>query len=269
MNRIKRTLSAILFLQIIIIAPHAQTETVNLKLTDVFTMQEIQLVKSGKIITYAKMNGKGEASTAGAAVSFPRLTVSAYDNPSGYSVAAVEKAFFKGDISEWQLIFDKLGDYPAFKGMQYYSLSEGKAKTLIPGSWLSGEKSLFKSGDMAHSSGYFTIRDNRLGTIPFRGEVHGRRGSVYSVSVCSGQVSRFGMRIFEPGDYRVYKFFVYDKSSGGWFYCSVQLMMVRSDIMRSLDLLKPENICNRLRGETLHLFGLIGHGRNGELAAFR
>ena len=211
MSFIKKTLSALLFLQIIIFTPHAQTETANLKLSDIFTSAEIQLVKSGKILTYAKMEGKGEAATGGDAVSFPRVNVSAYENPAGYSVAAVEKAFFKGDISEQKSIFEKLRDYPQLKGMQYYSLSEGKPKTLILGSWLSGDKYLSQNGDEKVSSGYFTIKDNRLGTIPFRGEVHGRNGSVYSMSVCTVRVSRFGMRIFEPGDYRVYKYIVYDK----------------------------------------------------------
>jgi hypothetical protein len=84
-----------------------------------------------------------------------------------------------------------------------------------------------------------------------------------------GRVSRYGMKVFEPGDYRIYKFIIYDKTAGGWFYCSVQLMRVKSDIMKNLDLLKPENICNRLRGDTVHILGLIGINRKSELAAFR
>lgn len=247
----------------------AAEQSGNIKISDIFSPSEIELLRKGGIITYARMEGKGEASAGGMKASFPRGAGRIYDDPAGYSVASVEKAFFKGPPSDYAAIFEKVTDYPALKGMRYYSISEGRAIPLILESWISGNSSLKKDRETRFSSSYFTIKDNRLGTIPFRGEAWGSGGAVYVSSICSGHVSRFGMKVFQPGDYRVYKFIIYDRGGGGWFYCSVQLMRVRSGIMKSLDLLRPENICNRLRGETVHILGLLGHDRSGELAAFR
>ena len=266
---VKKLLFSITLILIIAASPSSESSQTSFKLQEIFTPQEIGHVRTGRILGYARIEGKGEAYVNGISVSFPRGAGSIYDNPWGYSVAAVEKAFCKGDLSEGGMIFRRLGDYPALQGMQYYSISENKPKTLILASWLSGGSSVKGSGEDLTSHSYFTIKDNRLGTIPFRGEVRSGRGTVYAASICSGSVSRYGMRIFEPGDYRAYKFFIYDKGAGGWFYCSVQLMRVRSDIMKSLDLLKPENICNRLRGETVHLLSLFGHDRSARIAAFR
>lgn len=265
----KRT-ALILFLLCLIPAfISAESSSGTIKIGDIFSPSEIKLLRRGGILTYARMDGKGEASSGGAAVSFPHGAGRLYDYPSGYSVASVEKVFFRGGPEDAVKIFEKVTDFPALKGMKYYSISEGRAIPLILESYLSGNRFVKQDGESRFASSYFTIKDNRLGTIPFRSEAWGGNGTVYASSICSGQVSRFGMKIFEPGDYRIYKFIIYDRLSGGWFYCSVQLMRVRSDIMKSLDLLRPENICNRLRGETVHILGLLGHNRSGELAAFR
>lgn len=240
-----------------------------IRVTDIVSSSEIELLKKGRILSYARMDGKGEVFTGGAAPSFPRGAGSMYDYPSGYSIAAVEKVFFKGENGQSGIIFDKIKDYNALKGMKYYSLSEGRAMPLILESFQSGNSTVNYNGVSGSVISCFTIKDNRLGAIPLRSEAWIDNGAVYASGICSGSVTRFGMKIFEPGDYRIYKFFIYDKTAGGWFYCSVQLMRVRSDIMKSIDLLKPENICNRLRGDTVHMLGLLGYDRRGELAAFR
>jgi hypothetical protein len=236
---------------------------------DIISPGEKAVLLRGNILTYARIEGKGEVFAGGAGVSFPGRAGRMYDYPSGYSVAAVEKAFFKGDAAMGEIIFNRLIDFPALRGMQYYSLSEGKAIPLILDSRVSGNSSIKQEIGGKSAVSYFTIKDNRLGTIPFSSKVWSGNAALSSISVCSGTVSRFGMKVFEPGDYRAYKFLVYDKTAGGWFYCSVQLMRVRSEIMKSLDLLKPENICNRLRGETVHILRLLGIDRRGDLAAFR
>jgi len=241
----------------------------RVRISELFTPSEIRLLKQGRIITYARMEGKGEARAGGVADPLPAGAGYLYDYPSGYSVVSVEKIFFKGGAGDSGKISGRITDYPALKGMMYHSLSEGKAKILIIESYLSGESSVKREKDGTLHISKFTIRDNRLGVIPFRGETWSGRGVVVSRSVNYGAVSRFALKIFEPGDYRVYKYFIYDRGAGGWFYCSIQLMRVRSDIMKSIDLLKPENICNRLRGETVHILGLLGENRTGELAAFR
>lgn len=240
-----------------------------IRTSEIISHREMAVLTQGGILSYARIEGKGEASAGGVKVSFPEGAGRLFDYPSGYSVAAVEKVFFKGNDSLGDKIFNRLTDYSALKGMQYYSLSEGRAMPLILDSMMSGSSSVKQEIGGKSAVSYFTIKDNRLGTIPFKSKVWCGSGAVYSVSECSGAVSRFGMKVFEPGDYRVYKFIVYDKTSNGWFYCSVQLMRVRSGIMKRLDLLKPENICNRLRGETVHILGLIGVNRSRELAAFR
>jgi len=247
----------------------AESAPVAIRTAEIISQREMAVLTKGGIISYARIEGKGETYTGGAKASFPEGAGRLFDNPSGYSVAAVEKVFFKGDASLGDGIFNRITDYAALKGMQYYSLSEKRSMSLILDSSISGSSSVKQEIGGKSAVSYFTIKDNRLGTIPFKSRVWYGNGSVYSVSECSGSVSRFGMKVFEPGDYRVYKFIVYDKTSNGWFYCSVQLMRVRSGIMKRLDLLKPENICNRLRGETVHILGLVGINRSSELAAFR
>ena len=241
----------------------------RLKVSDIITPKERGLLLSGGIISYAKMAGKGESFTGGIKASLPQGAGRIYDNPSEYSIAAVEKTFFKGDAALTDSIFTRLTDYPMLKGMQYYSISESKAVPLILESRSSGNRSVKHENGGKYAVLNFIIKDNRLGTIPLSSKVWSGNGFISSASVCSGTVSRLGMKVFEPGDYRVYKFIVYDKTSGGWFYCSVQLMRVRSDILNRIDFLRPENICNRLRGETVHMLGLIGINRKSELAAFR
>ncbi len=238
-------------------------------ISDIITPGEKTVLLRGGILTYARIEGKGEVFAGGTGVTFPERAGRIYDYPSGYSVAAVEKVFFKGDASMGETIFNSLKDFPALRGMQYYSISEGKSIPLILDSRVSGSSSIKQEIGGKSSVSYFTIKDNRLGTIPFSSKVWIGNLALSSTGVCSGTVSRFGMKVFEPGDYRVYKFLVYDKTAGGWFYCSVQLMRVRSDIMKRLDLLKPENICNRLRGETVHILGLFGINRSIDLVAFR
>lgn len=265
----KYPFSIIIILFILSLFVSADSAPPHLRLSDIITPQEKRLLVRGDILTYAKMTDKGDAFRGGMKASFPDGAGRIYDFPSGYSVAAVEKVFFKGDADLAETIFSRLTDYPSLQGMQYYSLSEGKALPLILESWVSGNTTLRQEIGGKTAITYFTIKDNRLGTIPFKSRVWSGRNTFSSVNECSGRVSRYGMKVFEPGDYRIYKFIIYDKTAGGWFYCSVQLMRVKSDIMKNLDLLKPENICNRLRGDTVHILGLIGINRKSELAAFR
>ncbi|HOP64460.1 MAG TPA: hypothetical protein PK358_11695 [Spirochaetota bacterium] len=255
-----------LFLTII---TEAGTLPRKVKVADLFTPSEIKLLKSGEILTYASMKGKGEAFAGGVSDLLPRKAGSLYDYPSTYSVVSVEKVFFRGGYGDSRKISERITDYPALKGMKYHSLSEGRAKTLIIESSLSGEKKVLQEGNGTLWVDRFTIMDNRLGTISFRGETWSSRGVVMSWNINTEHVSRFAMKIFEPGDYRVYKYFVYDRQAGGWFFCSIQLMRVRSDIMKSINLLKPENMCNRIRGETVHILRLLGHNRMEDMAAFR
>lgn len=260
-------LSALSFFLILLISDGYTQQ--NPRLSDIFTPGETAFLKKGEILTYARIDGKGEVYSGSLHVSFPAGAGLFYDNPSGYSVAAVEKCFFSGELSERNRIFEALKEGSSFKGMKYFSITGGRVQPLVLESYTYGNRDDSVKGDGASSLFNFTIRDNRLGVIPFRSEVSMSGGSIRVVNISSGRVSRFGMKVFEPGDYRVYRFVMYDRGAGGWFYCSVQLMRVRSDIMKSLDLLKPENICNRLRGETVHLLSLFGHDRSARIAAFR
>jgi len=266
MNRIFLFIILLLSLSIFISADAALP---RFSIADIISPGEKGVLLKGGIITYARIEGKGEVFAGVVKASLPDKAGSLYDYPSGYSIAAVEKFFFKADAALGESMFNRLLDYSSLKGMEYYSLSEGRVIPLILDSRASGGSSIKEEIGGKSAVSFFTIKDNRLGVIPFSSKVCSGNGVLSVTGICSGTVTRFGMKVFEPGDYRVYKYLAYDKTAGGWFYCSVQLMRVRSDILKRFDLLKPENICNRLRGETVHILKLIGIRRTVDMAAFR
>ncbi len=151
--------------------------------------------------------------------------------------------------------------------MKYYSRSEKRMKTLVLNSYKISSDSLPEMHEISGKVGYFFMEDNRLGKMKIRSHISESGSSVIQKNVCISRVRKWGMRVFDPGDFISYRIFF--KTAGGYYYVSVQMMKVRSGIMKSLDLLGPENFGNRLRADTAHLFQTLGIRRRIDLAPFR
>lgn len=229
-------------------------------------------------MTFVYMKGKGNAASSVSDVS-GFLNISAL--PAGwdkYDVVMVEKAYLKVRPSQSAEIklFNVLTARSGLKGMKYYSITDDNVKDLVLESGLVKSCSdrshvadtVYSAAEPEHKS-VFVIRDNRMGVICFNGRVLVQNGNFYETDISCGTVSRFGMRVFNDGGYVIKHCIIRDETGGGYFYCSVQVMKVESSIMKRLDLLGPENFGNRIRGETVHLFGLMGCDISPKIAAFR
>ncbi len=246
-----------------------ESSSAEIRLSSLFSKHEIEAVKKGVIFTYARIEEKGVVSLHGMVNPFNRWSPVPPVNPSDFSVVAVEKCFFRDDGGVGKKAFNALVDFGRLQGMKYYSRTVSGNRVLITESRLLSSQVIVRDSAGERISSGFLIRDNRLGLIPFKNDTCRRGNIISSVSISSSAVSRFGLKVFEPGDYHIYKYLIYDRNYGGWFYYSAQFMRVRSNIMMDLDLLKPENIGNRLRADTVHFMNMIGKNRTGELAAFR
>ncbi len=244
----------------------------------IFSAKEKALLRDNNIMTFVYMKGKGTA-VNNVADAAGVLNISVL--PPGwdsFDVVIVEKAYLKVkvDDSSRVKIFNTIKGHSGLKGMRYYSISEGARARLVLESCRvrsCTDRSCipddYASVIPAKSESFFIIKDNRMGTICFKGSTEYRDGMFIETDVSCGRVSRMGMSVFNEGGYVIKHYIVPDVSGDGYFYCSVQIMKVESSIMKKLDLLKPENFGNRVRGETVHFFGRADYDISSKIAAFR
>lgn len=244
----------------------------------IFSVKEKELLRSSNIMTFVYMKGKGNAVSNVADINgFLNINVL----PSGwdsFDVVIVEKAYLKVKVNDSSRlkIFSTITARSGLKGMRYYSISEGTMARLVLESYRvrsCTDRSYMPDESAAvipaKSESSFIIKDNRMGTICFKGSAEYRNGMFIETDVSCGNVSRMGMRVFNDGGYVIKHYVVPDDSGNGYFYCSVQVMKVESSIMKKLDLLNPENFGNRIRGETVHFFSRMGYDISSKIAAFR
>lgn len=240
------------------------------------TSKEMSLVRNGEILTSVTLRDKGEVHTPGVEKPYP-VSTGYLPSPSDFDMVAVEKGFFymENSAANRLKLYRAATDFPALSGMIYYSKTDGIFSELVLYSYRIQSNDDYvktgsgKDGVPEQTVSHFAIKDNRLGLLSFRSEtVSGGENFIIS-GISTGTVSRFGMDIFFPGDYRVYKFFIYDRNAKGYFFYTVQYMKVRSSILNKIDLIKPENFGNRIRAEDIHFMKSIGINRTDKLAAFR
>ena len=263
-------LTAFIFTSLLSAAP-----VINSK--DFFTSGESRIAVSGEFLTSVLLKGKGDVKSGGVEKSSPvqnsYLTVSSAD----YDMVAVEKGFFPMDGNIWnrQKIHKSLTDFSVLKGMQYYSQTQNGNATLIVDSYRVPSKNDYSTENIndkfipSASLSHFSIKDNRLGLLTFKSEFFSSGEDFISINTLTGRASKFGMDIFYPGDYRIYKFFIYDKKLKGYYFYTAQFMKVRSSILSRLDLVKPESFGNRVRAENIHFLKSIGIDRSWKIAAFK
>ncbi len=262
------TITAILLSAVLYSSP-------EISLNSFFSTNEVKLALSGEFLTSVTLKGKGEVHSGGVENLSPAKN--GYISASDYDMAAVEKGFFlmEGSSMNRLKIYKLLTDYSSLKGMNYYSKSEGKNIPLVLDSYKIQSsddyvKENIKDKNIPVSAiSHFAIKDNRLGLLNFKNEFISSGENFISINTSTGNSSKFGMSIFYPGDYRIYRFFIYDRKLKGYFFYTVQFMKVRSSIMNKIDLIKPESFGNRVRAEDIHFMKSIGIDRSGKLAAFK
>lgn len=242
-----------------------------------FTANEIKLARNGEFLTSVSLTGKGAVQSGGVENTSPVRCSYISVSPSDYDMVAVEKGFFYMESNSFnrQKIFNSLTDFYKLKGMSYYSQTSGSNSILILDSYKTPSpydyiKENNKDKSIPESAlSHFVIKDNRLGLLAFKSEFIRSGDNFIMINTSTGTSSRFGMKIFYPGDYRIYKILIYDKNFKGYFFYTVQFMKVRSSIISKIDLIKPESFGNRVRAESIHFLKGIGIDRSGKLTAFK
>ena len=172
-------------------------------------------------------------------------------------------------------IYRTLTGFSALKGMSYYSQTQGTISTLI----LDGYKIKSPEDNVVINTkdrdipekiiSHFAVKDNRLGSLYFRSEFINNGDNFIVNNTSIGNSTKFGMKIFNSGDYSIHKIFIYDRTLKGYFFYTTQFMKVRSDILNKINLIKPESFGNRIRAENVHFLKSLGIDRTGKLAAFK
>lgn len=273
MYRLKKI--SILFISLIVSTAVYPASVIPLK--SLFTSNEIRLAKEGEFLTSVILKGKGNASTGGVEMHFPVQNRYIAFPASGYDMIALEKGFFQmeGNSSNRTKIYKSLTDFSILKGMNYYSQSQSGNSTLILDAYRipSPNDSLTENAKdrfiPLSSVSHFAIRDNRLGKLLFKSDFKSIDDDFIVCNTLTGRASKFGMEIFYPGDYLIYKILIYDKSLKGYFLYTAQFMKVRSGILNKMDLVKPESFGNRVRAENVHFLKSIGIDRSWKLSAFK
>ncbi len=241
-----------------------------------FTEKEIKEALKGEFLTAAKLNGRGEVYSRGVEMTKPAASSLINISPSDYDMFASDKGFFymENTPANRALLYRALTDVRALKGMKYYSVSANRFDELVTDSWRTAHSSDYLKG--ADGNGvpgktvfHFSLKDNRLGLLNFRAEVISADGYFVMHNVSTGTATKFGMTVFNPGDYKTFMTLIYNKKLKGYFFYSSQFMKVRSDVLSSFDLIKPGSFGNRLRAGSVHFLKTLGIDRTDRLAAFR
>ena len=242
-----------------------------------FTPNEMAIVKKGEMMTYVSLKDKGEVKAGG--IEKISASKNEYINivPTNFDIVAIEKGFFnlKNTAKNRMEIYKTLTNIQRLKGMPYYSITDKKNVALVLDSSNieSSENSISPNttADKIPQNviSHFSITDNRLGVLKFKNEFICDGQNFISINTSIGTSSKYGMKIFDPGDYKIYKIFIYDANAGGYYYFMTQYLKVRSNILNSLNVIKPDSFGNRTRAESVHFLKGLGIDRSQQLAAFQ
>jgi hypothetical protein len=260
---------------IIIICTLHVLHAASLSLNSFFTDNEIKFSLKGEFLTSVSLKGSGNAVSGPVENTLPAKNMYLNETISGFDMIAIDKGFFNmEDDKNRERIYKSLTDFSNLKNMKYYSQSDKGNAVLIIKSYKidSSENSISqnKKDNIPEKTIFrFAIEDNRLGLLTFKSELVYDGENFIMTNTLSKGVTKLGMNIFNPGDYKIYKFFIYDKKSKGYFFYTVQFMKVRSNVLNKFNLIKPESFGNRVRAENIHFLKSIGINRSGKLAAFK
>lgn len=235
----------------------------ELSVKQIMSEAEIRKVLSGEIITrmYLKYNALLENTD-----NFIKVPQTPYtrENFDEYEMVTDEKAFIPYDLeNRSKLDFYNLISSPAnLKGTKYYSRTEDEIKQLIVDSFPIDERNR-KIDEVKHSqiekhiTGRFRQKDNRFGTLNFKSDLYNEGNNFVMIVTCEDSIP------FVSGkdEYKIYSFFIYDEEHKGFYYYSVYVMRIKTEMFLKrggLKTLSPKTFSNRLRAASVQIASLLG-----------
>ncbi len=236
-------------------------------LTVFFNHPQLLSVTQGNILTRVQsINGKTFNISSGGRIILP---ASAFIPPSfsKCAIIAEERAFFPyaNFRGNRRAFYNQLFKYSLFTGAQYYSKSDAKIRTyIIDSTRIASIDNPLILPDPVYSSIetkrilFFKVHDNRLGEIVFKSEVS-VQGNVFVVSNTNANtISKWGIPIAEPGDYRIIAVYVYHEEKKGFYYYCVHAINPQATLILPNAAFNPESFANRIRAETVKRASLLG-----------
>ncbi len=199
------------------------------------------------------------------------------ENFSDYEMVVDEKAFIPYKLNERAKLslYNIFSAYSKLSGVQYYSRTDKKTQPLIIRcSRIESPTQRTLLNDIVNSNiagarvNYFQFEDNRFGVLAFRSEIFNEGDNFIVKNVCVQPMEKFGFSINKKGEYQMHSFFIYDRKANGYFYYAFQAMRIRSYFIKKLGFLNPESFANRIRANTVHTAGLLGHDWRDRIKAF-
>ena len=240
--------------------------TEDLTVDTFFGADEINKISvSGEILSrmFVKFNAKKENTVE--SITIPRTSYNDEDF-SVYEVVTDEKFFIPFDTETRSALdfYNTLLSYSGLEGMVYYSRRAGKPEKLIKKSHRVKSISEKREEDIVYNeikplvSNLFLQKDNKLGTLYFKNELHSVNNDFVMINTCVVPISKAIFTLNGKNEYKIYSFFIYDSSRKGYFCYTFQAMRVRQDGLLKSGLIAPTTFSNRLRASTVHLAKMLG-----------
>jgi hypothetical protein len=259
--------SSLAFLLAFVLYPVFSINQVELK--TFFTSKDIERVKKDEIITrmYIKNNAVGENTDL--SINIPSTKYISEDF-SVYEMITDEKAFipYKAENNEQRLKFyNSLTAFSKLAGMNYYSRRIKKIEKMILSCYRIESPAKTKPlNDIVYTqisekvNSYFIQKDNKFGKLKYSSELFNEGDNFILINKCFEPI-RIGLIISDKEEFKVITYFIYDKTDGGFYYYSANVMRIRTEFVLSRNkilTLYPTTFSNRLRAATVHLIKLLG-----------
>ena len=239
-----------------------------------FSDGERSAVKQGKILTRVYLKGSGVDGGKKPAQSFAVPVTRYTSGITGWEMIAEEKAYIPSFPGKLPLYISLLA-YSRYSGMKYYSVTDRTMQSFILSAYTvvsTGSEVAVRDsrpGAIAPSrTGYFRVRDNRLGWLTFRGELYHSDGVFIAKNYTMTPVTRYGVKVSAKGEYRMITF-LFPEGSRGYYLYSVHALRIRSTVMLKSGFLSGESFANRIRACTVHTAKLFGVNWRGKIVAAR
>lgn len=239
-----------------------------------FSVREMDVVKRGEILTrvYLRYNAALNTKKTPGPFNIPLTPYTA--GIQGWEMIAEEKAHIPSSPGILR-VYNALLGWSKYEGVKYYSVTGKtlqpfilKAYTVLSPQSVQPVRDIRVGSPAPLKIGYFRIRDNRLGWLTFRGELHYRDNVFIAKNYTMTPITRYGMTVSRNGEYRMVMFLFPDGPEGYYLY-SVHALRIRSAAILKSGLLNSESFANRIRACTVHTAKLLGMMWDGKIIAGR
>ncbi len=242
-----------------------------------FTPEEMKRVRAGEVLTRVRLQGNSNYNMKS---THERIAVpkTAYTYPAlgNHEMVAEERAFipFQDEPKARLHSYNLLLDHTLMSGMKYYSHTAGRVEPLIlegcrihaPTRFRRLRARPVKAIEPRHT-GYFFVRDNRLGVLVFRTDLFSLGRDFIIRSVSEAPVTRLGVEVSGKGDFTMVTFLMYDGDAAGFYYYSLHALRIRSYLLLKSGTLSSKSFANRIRAYTVFTARLFGHNWQDRLEA--